>query len=124
MSLLNRLPCVPAWSTCPRANVPKACQLFIFTCQRANKHANVPKACQFLNSVRTNVPIFHPGVPTSQRAWQFFSFACQKACQIFNYFSKENTFQFFNFSIMLNICKFQEYLCNSRKFISRNKKSP
>ena len=31
--------------TCLRANVPKACQLLIFTCQRANKrairHANV-----------------------------------------------------------------------------------
>ena len=39
MSLLNRVPYVPyvpAWSTCPRANMPKACQLLIFTCQRAN----------------------------------------------------------------------------------------
>ena len=32
--------------TCARANVPKACKLVIFTCQRANKCANVPKACQ------------------------------------------------------------------------------
>ena len=27
-------------ATCLRANVLKACQLLIFTCQRANKHAN------------------------------------------------------------------------------------
>ena len=27
---------------------------------------------------------------------------------------------FFNFSLMLNACKFQEYLGNSRKFISQN----
>ena len=70
-SLLNRVPCVPAWSTCQRAknvptshfNVPnslwsllsrvpcvpawftcpraKACHLLIFTCQRAS---NVPTA--------------------------------------------------------------------------------
>ena len=25
--------------TCPRANVPKACQLLIFTCQRAKRRA-------------------------------------------------------------------------------------
>ena len=29
--------------------MPKACQLFIFTCQRANKCANVPKVCQFFH---------------------------------------------------------------------------
>ena len=28
-----------------RADMPKACQLFIFTCQRANKHVSVP-TCQ------------------------------------------------------------------------------
>ena len=56
-SLLN---CFPAWSTC--SLVPKASQLLIFTCQRANK---CDKACQF------------------------FNFACQKGCQFFNYFSEE-----------------------------------
>ena len=30
--------------TCLRANVPKACQLLIFTCKRVNKRANM--ACQ------------------------------------------------------------------------------
>ena len=30
--------CVPTWQ---RRNVPNACQLLIFTCQRANKRANV-----------------------------------------------------------------------------------
>ena len=59
-SFLNRVPCVPAWSTCPHANVP--------TCQkRANfsRSINVPKLCQL------------------------FNLACQKALQFFNYFSKE-----------------------------------
>ena len=32
-----------------RTNVPSACQLLIFTCQRANKHANVPEVCQLFN---------------------------------------------------------------------------
>ena len=27
---------------CQSANVPKTCQLLIFTCQRASKHTNVP----------------------------------------------------------------------------------
>ena len=35
--------CVPAWFTCQR-DVPKACQLLIFMCQRPNKRANVPYA--------------------------------------------------------------------------------
>ena len=53
MSLLNLVPCMPL---CQRglcanvlvcqhglhANMPKACQLLIFTCQHANKRANVP----------------------------------------------------------------------------------
>ena len=82
-----------------RAHVPK-CQraksvpIFYFhvpTYQNANKCANVPKACQFSNL----------------------------AFQFFNYFSKGNIFQLLNFSKMVNTCKFQEYLGNSRKFISR-----
>ena len=40
---------------------------------------------------------------------------------IFHLFFKR-IFSPLNFSIMLNTCKFQEYLGNSRKFISRNKK--
>ena len=40
--LLNRVPCVSAWSMCPRANVQNACQHFIFTCQLANVQKSVP----------------------------------------------------------------------------------
>ena len=86
------VPCVPEWSTCPRANVPKVCQYVIFTCQRANKRANVLKPFQFFNlacqRVR-DVPIIQFGVPTIQKASQYFS-----------YFSKENIFsilKFFNY---------------------------
>ena len=35
--------------TCPRANVPKACQHLIFTCQHANVPIKVPNVCQFFN---------------------------------------------------------------------------
>ena len=68
------------------------------TCQkRANisfLRANVPKTCHFSNW-RANVP---KGVPIFQLL-----------------FKRKNV------SIMVNICKFQEYLGNSRKFISRSK---
>ena len=103
--------CVPAWSTCPCAKVPK-CQTranLFFTCQRANKCVNVSKVCQLFNLVCqhcTGEPIFQLRLP--------------KGVPIFRLFFKKN-FQFFNFSIMLSICKFQEYLDNSRKLISRNK---
>ena len=74
------------------------CVLCVPTCQmRVNisfLRANVPKTCHFSNW-RANVP---RGVP------------------IFQLFSKRK-----NDSIMVNICKFQEYLGNSRKVISRSK---
>ena len=79
-----------------RASVSKACQLLIFTCQRVNKPANVPKACQiFQIHLRKDVPIF----------------------QVFF----KRAFQFFNISISLNICKFQEYLGNSRNLSRKTK---
>ena len=62
MSLLNRVPSVPTCQRGLRANVPKTCQLFIFMCQRANKRANVPYGA----------PMFQIGVPTCQKACQFF----------------------------------------------------
>ena len=108
-SLLNGVPCVPAFSTCLCANIPKACQHFIFMCQCANKRANMPKAYQFFNLACQTHTNFQTGVPT-----------CQKVCQFSNHFSKENIFQFLIFSIMANICKFQKYSGNSRKFILRN----
>ena len=108
MSLLNCVPCVP---TCQkranisflRANVPK-------TCYFSNWRANVPKACQHFSFTcqRANVPktchfsSWHANVP--------------KDVPIFQLFLKGK-----NVSIMDNICKFQEYLGNSRKFISRSK---
>ena len=71
MSLLNRVSCVLVWSKCQGSNVPKACQLLIFTCQRAKAMSTCQKACQF------------------------FSFGSKMAFQLFNCFSKE----FFNFWI-------------------------
>ena len=49
------VPYVPAWSACSCAHVPKACQLLIFTCQRANKCANM-QTCQFFNLACQRVP--------------------------------------------------------------------
>ena len=100
--------------TYPGANVPKAYQHFIFTCQRASVPITLP-------TWQRRASIFQTGVPTCQMACQFLNFVCQKACQFFNYFLKEYIFQYLNFSIMVNICKFQEYLGNSKKFILQNK---
>ena len=103
-SLLNCLPCVPACQranvvygptclrasavlvptclrasvvyvpVCLRVNVPKACELLIFRCQRANERANVPCVPVF----HFEVLIFQLGVPT-----------CPKPCQFFKHFSYE-----------------------------------
>ena len=69
---------------------PKACQHFIFTCQ----HANVPKTCHFSNC-HANVLTFHFYVLMCQRhaIFQIGMPTCQKACQFFNYFSEEKMFQ-------------------------------
>ena len=40
---------VPTCQCGLRANIPKACQLLILTCQHANKRANVPKPWQCFN---------------------------------------------------------------------------
>ena len=87
--------------TCQRANMPKAYQRLFFMYQRANKRPNVP-TCQR----RANFSTWRINVP--------------KGMSIFQLFFKKN-FQFSDFSVMLNICKLQEYLDNSRKFISQNK---
>ena len=82
---------------CQSAKIPKECQLIIFL--RANVPINV-LTCQRCASYSTwcvNMP----------KANQCFNFACQKAYQFFNYFLRIS--QVLNFSIMLNICKFQEY---------------
>ena len=92
--MLNRLPCmpcVPGWSTCPCANVP--------TCQRAN---------------------FSFYVPTYQRAKgvPIFQLRLLKGVSNFQLFFKRIS-KFLNFSILPNICKFQEHLGSSRKLISQ-----
>ena len=53
--------------TCPRANVPKACQLLILTCQTCHKRTNLPKPCQFFNFACQRA-----------QACQFFKLACQR----------------------------------------------
>ena len=93
-----------------RAHMQNAYQLLICTCQHVNKRAIVPKVCQVFNlacQLAKGVPIFQIRLP--------------KDVPIFQLFFKR-IFQFFNFSIMLNICKFQEYLGNSRK-LRKTKKS-
>ena len=51
LSLLNHVPCVPAWSTYPRAHVPTCQNRAHFSFLRAYKCANVPKSRQFFNLV-------------------------------------------------------------------------
>ena len=75
----------------------------------ANKCVNVPKVCQIFNLVcqcGKGMPILQLHLP--------------KGIPIFQLFFKR-IFQFLDFSIMLTICKCQEYLGNSRKLISPNK---
>ena len=80
--------------TCQCDNVPKACQRLSFTCRRVNKCGNV-----LTYQKGVNVSTWHANFAT------FF--------KIF--------FQLLSFSIMLDICKFQKYLGNSRRFILQNK---
>ena len=90
-------------------HVMRASVVYVTTCQtRAN-----------FSFLRADVPI---NVRTCQSAKgvPFIRLRLPKDIPIFELFFKR-IFQFFNFSIMLNICKFQGYLGISRKFISRNK---
>ena len=116
-SSLNSVPyvlCVPAWSTCPRGNVP----INVPTCKRRPIiQLGVPR--------RISYSTWRPKLP---KLCQFFNLACQRAKRGANFLTspvkmRTNFSSIFqkNFSIMLNICKFLEYLGNCRKFISRNK---
>ena len=75
MSLLNRVAGVSVWSTCPRANVPNACQLLLFTYQRANEHANQrtnqPKACDYA-TWRAHVSTWRAHVAKGVTIFQLF----------------------------------------------------
>ena len=76
-SLLNRMPCVPYVPKCQkRANV-----LFL--------RANVPINVSMCRRRAKGVPVFQAGLPTWQKRAIFFNIACQKVCQLLNYFSKE-----------------------------------
>ena len=80
------LTCVPMWSTCQSACVPAwfTCQrACLSTCQkranfsflRVNVPTNVPTShvtCHLHANVPNGVPIFRFGVPTCQKACQFF----------------------------------------------------
>ena len=99
------VPCMAVWSMCPHANEPNMCQILIITCQRGNKCAK-------------GVPIIQLGMPTCQ-GMPIFQLHLPKGVLIFQLFFKR-IFQFLNFSIMLTICKFQDF-DNSKKFIWWNK---
>ena len=58
-------------------------------------------------------------MPTRQRRANSSTSPAKRRTNFWTIFQKN--FQFFKFSIILDICKFQEYFDNSRKFISRNK---
>ena len=93
--------------------MPRACQFFNLTCQHAKKHAEFSTWHAIVPKV---MPIFQIVMAKSQ----FFNITCQQVSHFFNSFPKKI---FLNFSIILNICKFQEYLDNSRTFIFQNKVS-
>ena len=82
--------------------LPKACQLLIFTCQRANKRADVPM-CQrrvSFSSQRANVQRRANFLSFGKRRAIFFKFACQK---LFNYFSRELHFLYTKYIYILYI---------------------
>ena len=99
--------------TCQHAKSVPTSHFYVPTSQRhinySTWHANMPKTCQLFNlacQLTKGIPIFQ--------------LCLSKGALIFQLIFKR-IFQFLNFSIKLNICKFLEYLGNSRKFILRNK---
>ena len=101
---LSRMPCVPR-----RTNM-----VYVPTCQTSAK----------FSIVRVNVLM---NVPTCQRSANYSIGLprCQRGANFSNSPAKNRTnfstiFQN-NFSIMLNICKFQGNLCNFKKLILRKK---
>ena len=77
-----------------RACVPKACQLLIRTCQRAIRRAN---DFTWRENVPNAVTIFQLGVPTCQKACQFFkhsSYEMLIEISILYYYIENSTFYF------------------------------
>ena len=99
----------------PTCQLPKACQLLIFTCQRANMPINVPKTCQLFNLVyqRANVPKtcqlfnlfanFSTWRANLPKGVPIFQYRLPNGVPVFQLFFRR-IFQFLNFSVMLNIC--------------------
>ena len=91
---------------CLHANVPKAGQILIYTCQRPNKRANMPYG----------VPMFKLDVPTCQTVCQFFNLACQRAKRRANFsnisFTKISILYYYikKFYILLDI-KLLDIIC-------------
>ena len=84
-------------------NVPNACQLLIFTCERAIKRFNVQKVCQLFNLVFQRAK----GMP-------IFQLCLQKGVPVFQLFFKR-IFRFLNFSVKLNIWTVIENLSRETK---------
>ena len=111
MSLLNCVPCMPAWYTCLSINVPTCqkganfsflhvksvliCHFYVATCQSMCQCANMPKVCLLFNLPWQSAK----GVP-------IFQLRLQKAYQFFNYFSKE-FFNFWIFQLRLTFANFK-----------------
>ena len=88
--------------TCQRAKSVPTSGFYVPTCQwTCQRRAKISTWCV---NVLKRVSIFQLRLPKGVPIFQLFF-----------------VFGFLNFSIILNICKFLEYLDNSRKFISRNK---
>ena len=96
--------------------MPKVCQLFNLECQCAK----VVPSCHFSNLAckqSANFSFWWPNFQTfflRNTKGKFYTLLLHKKSSTLYFMSYGN-------AIMLDICKFQEYLGNSRKLISRNK---
>ena len=81
-------------STYLRVNVPKECQVLIFTCQSTCQCAKGVPVFQLSVPKSQGVPIFQVGVPVCQRRAIFFNFACQKGVPTFHLSFKKIIFSY------------------------------
>ena len=60
MGLLNRMPCLPAWSTCLRAKSVPTSHFYVPTCQRRAKFSTSPakRLTNFSNILQKNFSVF------------------------------------------------------------------
>ena len=102
------MPFVPAWSTCPCINAPKACQLLIFTCQRTNKHTKVPTGQRQANvsNWRANVPsrvTFSTWRTNLQKSVLLFQLPLRKGVLIFQLFFERIIFFYIPYVFITSI---------------------